>query len=384
MEIKNRSVKSILRACLSGVFVCLLCAVSIAASAFLLKNLFMNNRTPDRARESKVDFALMDCYDMKMNNTISNTLDGILSIKKTYWLNSRDLVAPEPNQQLFGTTDDPSTLQWLLDAAEELLDGQTTYFSTETEIIPNSVVTYYLDDTILAITWKEKFDGMCYTLSEVKIAHPSQFRRFLAGGQYGSTIQLTTTEMASSVNAVVASAADFYAFRWDGTVVYEGKLQRMVGYQLDTCFVDDKGNLILKTANELGTKEEVNRIIEENNIQFSISFGPILIRDGVRCEPENYLLGETADQYSRAGIGQRGELHYIVTAVNRERLNIVPNIFQFAAGAERFGCDQFYTMDGGQTATIVMNDKLINAVDYGNQRKISDIIYFATAIPDGG
>ena len=43
-----------------------------------------------------------------------------------------------------------------------------------------------------------------------------------------------------------------------------------------------------------------------------------------------------------------------------------------------------YTLDGGQTAVIAMNDKLINSVLFGFQRKISDIIYFATAVPDGG
>ena len=43
-----------------------------------------------------------------------------------------------------------------------------------------------------------------------------------------------------------------------------------------------------------------------------------------------------------------------------------------------------YTLDGGQMATIVMNDTLVNQVSYGSQRRISDILYFATAVPDGG
>ena len=42
-----------------------------------------------------------------------------------------------------------------------------------------------------------------------------------------------------------------------------------------------------------------------------------------------------------------------------------------------------YTLDGGQTGAIIMNDKLINRPDWGFQRHISDIFYFATAIPDG-
>jgi exopolysaccharide biosynthesis protein len=43
-----------------------------------------------------------------------------------------------------------------------------------------------------------------------------------------------------------------------------------------------------------------------------------------------------------------------------------------------------YCLDGGQTATIVMNNELVNRPVYGQQRKISDIIYFATAVPEGG
>jgi exopolysaccharide biosynthesis protein len=43
-----------------------------------------------------------------------------------------------------------------------------------------------------------------------------------------------------------------------------------------------------------------------------------------------------------------------------------------------------YCLDGGQTATIVLNDQLVNRPAFGTQRQISDIIYFATAVPDGG
>ena len=369
----------------SGILAVILVLTSLATTAFLLIDLFMNNSDPgSKGNETVVDYAMMDRYDMAMTNTIASSLDGILSLKKVYWLSDADQVAPEPDQAKYGETDDPSSLQWLLDEAAELLDGQTTYFSTATEILPGTKVTYYLDDTILAITWKEKINWMCYTISEVKIAHPSQFRRFLAGGEYGSAIQLTTTEMSESVNAVVASAGDFYKYRRAGTIVYDGKLQRMDGIRLDTCFVDDQGNLHLRRSDELTTEEEVNAFIAENNIRFSLAFGPVLIRDGVRCEPGYYPLGEINDDYSRSGLGQRGELHYFFTTVNHQFMGVVPNIHEFTDAVERFGCDQFYTLDGGQTASIAMNDQLINAVDYGSQRKISDIIYFATAVPEGG
>lgn len=360
-------------------------AVCMALTVCLLGSLFLSSRKSGGSADSQtVNLQIVDRLSMNITNQVSDALEGVLSIPKTYWLSDDDQVAPEPDPACYGTTDDPSTLQWLMEEAEELLDGQETYFSTETQILPGTAVNYYLDPTIFAVTWKEEIGGMTYTLSEIKIAHASQFRRFLSGGKYGSDLQLTTSEMAASVNAVVASAGDFYKFRHQGVIVYNGAVKRADGRQVDTCLVDENGNLIFARTGEVKTEADAVMLTEENNIRFSLAFGPILIENGERCEPNYYPLGEIEGSYSRAGIGQRGELHYILTVVNSEFFHRLPSIAQFAASVEQLGCDQFYALDGGQTATIVMNDQVINDVDYGAERKISDIIYFATAIPDGG
>ena len=60
------------------------------------------------------------------------------------------------------------------------------------------------------------------------------------------------------------------------------------------------------------------------------------------------------------------------------------DVTQFARYLQEMGIPRAYALDGGQTSTIVMNDQLMNPVDYGGQRQTSDILYFATAVPDGG
>ncbi len=368
-----------------GLCMVVLSVLSLCLSGELLKTVLYSNSDPGTTiQQSSANYALLDRYDTQVNNSISDALDGVLSIKKTYWLSDSDQVAPEPNQDNYGTTDDPATLGWLLEAAEELLDGEELYFSTETEIIPGTEVTYYFDETILAITWKQEIDWITYTISEVKIAHPSQFRRFLAGGEYGSSVQLTTTEMAASVNAVVASSGDFYKFRLSGIVVYDGVVRKVSGKNHDTCFIDEDSNLQFVYAGELTTREASQAYVDENNIRFSLGFGPILVDNGETCAPDRYPLGEIQDHYARAGLGQLGELHYMLVAANSEFSADVPDIYEFAEAGKLLGCEKFYNLDGGQTAVICMNDKLINKVVYGSQRQISDIIYFATAIPDGG
>lgn len=334
-----------------------------------------------QAEVPKVD--LMDQYDKYMTNGISNALEGALSIEKVYWLNDTDQIAPKPDQSKFGTAKDPRELQWLLDEAADLLDGQTMLFSTDTEILPGSEIKYYLDDTILCITWKQGIGTAVYSFSEVKIAHASQFRRFLADGEYGSDKQYYGTDMASAVNAVTSSNGDFYKNRPYGTVIYNSEIYR-VGSTLDVCCIDDKGEMLLVHRGELQGQEAWERFVEENNVRFSITFGPILVENYQNVAPDIYPLGEVDRPYSRAGLGKLGELHYLlVTAGFDENHQKMPTIPQFAERMESFGCEKAYALDGGQTGTIVLNGQLVNRPDYGTQRTVSDIIYFATAIPEG-
>lgn len=359
----------------------LFCAVTlvVATGSFAVSS---GNSPQDEKQEAQ--FQLMDRFDTHIHNQTSQALDGVLSIPKVYWLSDADPIAPEPDQSKYGSTADPSTLQWLMDAAAPLLEGQETVFHPGITIHPGSRVTYYLDDSIFAVTWKQTIDGGVYTFAEVKLGHPSQFRRYLAGGEYGSHIQLKTTEMAATVNAVVASSGDFYGYRRHGVIVYDGQVRRVNAGYVDTCYVDQNGDLLVSYAGELGSMEAAQAFVEEHGIRFSLAFGPVLVENGEPVEiPYSYLLGQNEDPYPRAALCQKGKLHYIVAVVNSEPgYTRTANLWQFASNIYALDVETAYTLDGGQTAVIAMNDKLISNVMKGHQRHISDIFYFATAIPD--
>ena len=376
--VKNRekTVRIVLTA-LAALGTCVLTAVMLYWSVMHVGN------PPSSVQMEVPKVDLMAQYDKYMTNSISNALEGVLAIDKVYWLNDTDQIAPKPDQSKFGTAKDPEELQWLLDEAEELLDGQAARFSTDIEILPGSEIKYYLDDTILCITWKQGIGTAVYTFSEVKIAHASQFRRFLADGEFGSDKQYYGTDMAAAVNAVTSSNGDFYKNRPYGTVIYNSEVYR-VGSTLDVCCIDDQGEMLLVHRGEIQGQEAWERFVEENNVRFSITFGPILVEDYRNVAPEKYPLGEPDRPYSRAGLGKLGQLHYLmVTAGFDENHQKMPTIPQFAANMASFGCEKAYALDGGQTGTIVLNGQLVNRPDYGTQRTVSDIIYFATAIPEG-
>ena len=315
--------------------------------------------------------------------SLRDAMQGLLSQERVYWIDRHALSAPVPDPACFGQVDDPRLLD--VSGSEKLLEGQKLYFSPAVTLAPGTPVRYYQDETILAITWKQVLDGGVYTFSEVKIAHPSQFRRFLAGGEFGSDKLYVTTEMAQSVNAVVASSGDFYGYRQAGTLVYDGVVRRVNNGLVDTCYIDKNGDMLFTTRFDEMDKEQSQRFVDEKEILFSLAFGPVLIQEGRVVTPDSYAVGEINDCYPRAALCQLGKLHYLLAVVNGEDSQPeVPTIHRFAQNLRSSGITKAYALDGGQTAVIAMDGQLINAVLYGHQRKISDIIYFATAIPGKG
>ena len=325
---------------------------------------------------------IMDNYEVIVSDALAQAYDAAKSVKKVYWISENAELPPMPDPACFGQTNDPAVLQALLNDAAEILDGQETVFNMDTDYISATKVTYYLDKSILVITWNQVLDNYIYTFSEVKLSHPSQFRRFLAGNEYNSDYIHTTSKMAGMVNAVMASSADFYRGRNHGIIVYDGEVKRTDhADQVDACFIDKDGNMILLPAGELTEMEETQKFVDEHGIQFSLAFGPILVQDGVRCEPDYYFLGEVNDEYPRAALCQKDDLHYVIVTSNSGYGYVnSTTIHDFAARIDELGCKYAYTLDGGATGTISMQGNNLNPLHH--ERWISDIIYFATAMPN--
>ena len=306
-------------------------------------------------------------------------------IRQHYTIPEDAQVGPEPNQNLFGEADSPASVQWLLEEAAWMLEDDPMYFSVDTQIYENSKIMYYLDDSIFAITWKELHEDSVYTFAEVKVRDPSQFRRHLAGGEFGSDIQYFTTEMAETVNAVVASAGDFHRFRDFGICVYESKVRKVEGTYAETCMIDRNGDMKFIYGGDILRTADAQAYVDENDILFSLCFGPILVDNYNPVDHTWYGVGEINEGYARAALCQMADLHYLVATANvQDAHQELPTVRTFQKYIVATGCRMAYCLDGGQTATIVMNDQLINRPAFGTQRKISDIIYFATAIPEGG
>lgn len=359
-----------------GIFCCLL---------ILLGSLIIAGTSHDRAVPPEApDADIMGSLDVLVADALSQAEEAARSVAKRYWLDEDAEKGPVPDPDKFGTSSDPSSLQWLLDEAQVLLDGQETLFTTDVVLKPGTEVMYYLDDTIFAVTWKQIIDRTVYTISEIKVSDPSQFRRHLEDETFDGPKLSTPTKMSQKVNAVVGASADHYRGRRAGIIVYDGEVKRIDRQdKIDVCYIDTNGDLHFSYGGQLTDLESAQKFVDDNSISFSISFGPVLIDNGIRCEPANYTLGEINDNYARAALCQMGELHYLVVCANAEPgYWASPDLHEFTECIATFGCQKAYTLDGGNTGSIVVNGKLINRTPFGYERGQGDIIYFCTAIPD--
>lgn len=362
-------------------------AAGLACLALAAALLFMfgtgNRKVATIEQAGEVSYGIQDRFDQFVTNTVSDALDGVLAIDKVYWLSDSDLVAPKPDPDGYGSSADPAVIQQVIDGAADLLDGQELLYNAQTPLYADTEVNYYYDPTILVLTWKQLIGNTVYCISEIKIADASQFRRFMSDGQYMSGSKYMTSEMAASVNAVVATNGDYYTKRFYGMVINNGQLLRAEGTRVDACAVDAKGDLHFVEVNEIVDPEEMQKFIDDNDIRFSLAFGPILIEDGEIPKLKlDYPEGETRAANARLALCQMDSLHYLFVVASIEPPYDKGIVLKtFAEDLKTLGCDKAYNMDGGRSATLVMNNQLQNFI---YERLISDIVYFATAIPNGG
>ena len=131
-------------------------------------------------------------------------------------------------------------------------------------------------------------------------------------------------------------------------------------------------------------EEDVVSFVEDHDVNFSIAFGPIIIDNGEKLPMPNYLVGEFYEDYPRAAIGEVDPLHFIVMTVNEEgpRENQTVTLPEAQQYIWEKGVQRAYSLDGGKTANMTFNGELTNDPRYRQERTMSDMFYFASAVPE--
>ena len=274
----------------------------------------------------------------------------------------------------------------------EAEDIKTLPYDRSTPATPPSSANFYekdgkicyKDSTIEVVCWKETSDPfnaeVCF--ADITIKHPSQFRRQWAFAEDKPIDYKFPTDLFRGTNGIIGMSSDFYIFRMFGIEIQYGKVlwdkrsDNPRQKYLEVLVVDYNGDFHIWKDNELSDYINKNGT---DDIMHSFTFGPALIENGKIYDSSNeinYPLGEPLSSFGRAAIGQLGKLHYLYCTFGD------PGIFRedMARVMQKKGCITAYNLDGGQTGTIVMNNRVFNKISFRDQqRDMSDIIYFCSA-----
>ncbi len=222
-------------------------------------------------------------------------------------------------------------------------------------------------------------NGNCaYWVASVKIKHASQLRT-MAANRYDATGETYGDKIAKRVNAVLAISGDTYSYTGHGLIIRQGvKFLDALQGDRDVLLVDEDGDFhVVRMAN----RGDIGDTINGKKVIDSFFFGPALVVDG---KPMWYM-EQKDDMKADAGrqricIAQVGPLEYkCICCGPPENGSCGMTIAEFTNLVASLGVQTAYNLDGGYTTKMYFNAELVNNVS-SQDRKITDIIYFASAL----
>lgn len=232
---------------------------------------------------------------------------------------------------------------------------------TDGEIIQTE--TSYISDHINISFQKVEEPSLVYHVAEIYISDMQYLRSAFGSNGYGS--RGFTADLASANDAVLAISGDYCAARKEGVVIRNGVLYRETLFE-DVCVLLTDGRMITMSAAELDLEE-----LKQAAPWQVWSFGPALLVNG---EAQTQFNSTVSRNNPRSAIGCVEPGHYFFVQVDgRGGFNSRGmTLSELSKLFEELGCQTAYNLDGGQTAGIAWNGRLVS---YPYGRSVSDIIY---------
>ena len=250
--------------------------------------------------------------------------------------------------------------------------------SSSTGTSSASTVDSYSDDNISIKLNEYTVSGTVVHVAEVK-ADPEYLKTAFAQGSYGKNVTAATSDIADSVNAILAINGDYYGAQEKGYVIRNGKLYRSTA-------VSGKEDLVIYKDGSFETINEsevtADQLIAKGAVQ-TLSFGPALVENGNVSVDADDEVGRAMASNPRTAIGIKPDGTYIfVVSDGRTDESEGLSLLQLAEFMKTLGAETAYNLDGGGSSTMVFNGSVVNTPTgggigngSGSERKVSDIVY---------
>ncbi|MFZ9138879.1 MAG: phosphodiester glycosidase family protein [Bacilli bacterium] len=266
-------------------------------------------------------------------------------------------------------------------SGSNILDSSVQPNSTSsqtTSIVPTFTEFGYVDSQInLQINVIRRYETQVYVA--VVTTHNHRFIKSAFGyDTYGKNYKEKTSVIANRKNAIFAVNGDYYGFRDIGFVVRNGIAYRITPRPQesdDAIILNDNG--VMSTFAEAETSLQTLNQMQPWQVW---SFGPVLINDSELVVTPSTKVPNELSSNPRTAIGQISQHQFMfVVSDGRTDESAGLSVYELASIFVEYNATFAYNLDGGGSATMWFNGRIINKpVNSGStisERSISDIVY---------
>lgn len=234
----------------------------------------------------------------------------------------------------------------------------------------------YEDDQVeITLTEYREHDTTIY-VADIQVASVDVLKTAFAKAGYGKNVTAATSEIAESVQAILAINGDYYGAREAGYVIRNGVIYRDTksSGQEDLVIYED-GTMEVICEDEVTAAE-----LAEKGAKEVLSFGPGLVENGAVTVSETDEVGKAMESNPRTAIGMIDTLHYLfVVSDGRTKESEGLSLLELAQFMEGLGAETAYNLDGGGSSTMYFQGEVINQPTTNGrtirERSVSDIVY---------
>lgn len=264
-------------------------------------------------------------------------------------------------------------------------DSETSSESASTGEVTTTETSYQDDNISITIT-TERFEDTSVYVADIQVSSAEYLQTAFAKSCYGKNVTDTTSDIADSVDAILAINGDYYGVQETGYVIRGGVLYR------DEASEDQEDLVIYQDGSfEIINEDDITaEELLENGAENVLSFGPGLIENGEITVSENDEVAKAMTSNPRTAIGIIDDLHYVfVVADGRTDESEGLSLYELAQYMDSLGVTTAYNLDGGGSSTMVFNGTVINnptttgssskhhssSSSSTSERSVSDIVY---------
>lgn len=230
-----------------------------------------------------------------------------------------------------------------------------------------ALYSFQSDDMRIAINQVQE-NGVTYYVADVWVKNIQTFRTAFAKGQFGTGIHQDPLKIADANKAVFAVTGDYCGARSKGVVIRNGDLYRD-SVNADVCVLYANGVMETYAKDDFAVSDAV-----DNGAWQAWSFGPQLLENGQAITD---FTDAIKGKNPRSAIGYYEPGHYCFVTVDGRQPGYSDGmtLAELSQVFSSLGCKAAYNLDGGATAQMIFQGKVINR-PYNGGRQSSDIICF--------